>query len=375
MQTEKLPSIFPNHFIPGAIQELLHTERFSAGMKNFLPEPFYNTLISDLDGVKTVEDFQSKIIYKVVKFIEKNSIKSLTVSGLEHLNPQKKHLFISNHRDIVLDSAFLNTTLFENGFSTSQIAIGDNLMKHRISELIFRMNKSFVVRRSGSPVELYHYSVLLSEHIHRAITEGIDNVWIAQREGRAKNGDDRTQTGVLKMLSLCNKADMKGFFQSLNVTPVSISYEFIPCDLLNTKEYLEKLVNPDYKKTFEEDLRHMLLGLTGAKGRVHFHFGKPLQAELEVFDDLKNGKRQLEALAAMIDNAIHQHYQLHPIHSVAYNLLNGTQVYDPACTPAEIERLTTFFKDKHEQLQQDPDQLGWRYLLGMYANPLINKKL
>jgi glycerol-3-phosphate O-acyltransferase len=272
----------------------------------------------------------------------------------------------------VLDSAFLNTTLFKRGFRTSQIAIGDNLMRHRISDLIFRMNKSFVVKRTGSPTELYKYSVLLSEHIRTQITEGIDSVWIAQREGRAKDGNDRTQTGLLKMLTLGQQGDLKSFFRSLNIVPVAISYEFDPCDLLKAQEFVNKKNNPDYKKSFEEDLQHILLGLRGQKGRVHFEFGKPLKEELDVFDELSNSKKQLEALAGIIDRSIHKNYALHGINEIADKLLREDDSPCTRCDEGEDSTLMDYFLRKKQQLQNDTDGSGYRYLLGMYANPLIN---
>jgi hypothetical protein len=170
------------------------------------------------------------------------------------LRRDEKYLFISNHRDIVLDSAFLNLVLFEHGFETSRIAIGDNLMKKRISELLFRINKSFVVRRGGSPRELYQHSLRLSEYIRDAITHKEDSVWIAQREGRAKDGDDRTQVGVLKMLGLSGGRNLKEHFRRLRIVPVAISYEYDPCGLLKTQEHLRKQSDPSYRKSFSVDL-------------------------------------------------------------------------------------------------------------------------
>ncbi len=370
--TENNPAILPDDVMPSAMEELFGHPRFVAGMQAFLPAPLFQKILQEKAVIRSVDDFQAKIIHDVMKEIEKSSTTQLTVSGLEQLDPAKQYLFISNHRDIVLDSAFLNTTLFEHGFRTSQIAIGDNLMKHRISELIFRMNKSFVVKRSGSPIELYRYSVLLAEYIRRQIVEQIDSVWIAQREGRAKDGDDRTQTGLLKMLSLGHDGDLKAHFQSLNLVPVAISYEFDPCDLLKAQEFLHKLANPDYKKHFEEDVQHMLLGLTGQKGHIHFHFGKPLHEQLDAFDTLPNAKRQLDLLAALIDQSIHRHYRLHAANEVAYNLLHGTHNYSAGITPETIATLTAYFDHKSAQLKNDTEGLGRAYLLRMYANPLIN---
>ena len=296
MQNESGPAIYTDNEAKAAIQELFASQKLLHGMKAFLPPMLNDLILSAQDQVNSVGDFQQKIAYPLFKAIEKDSISKLNARGLENLDPSAQYLFISNHRDIILDSAFLNVVLFERGFRTSQIAIGDNLMRHRISELIFHINKSFVVKRTGTPMELYRYSVQLSEYIWQQITGKTDSVWIAQREGRAKDGDDRTQVGLVKMLSLSTKTDLKNYFRELKVVPVAISYEYDPCDLLKTQEFLNKRANPDFKKTFEEDVQHMLLGLKGYKGAVNFDFSPPFMAELDAFDAIPSSKKQLEFL-------------------------------------------------------------------------------
>ncbi|MBP6812716.1 MAG: 1-acyl-sn-glycerol-3-phosphate acyltransferase [Saprospiraceae bacterium] len=373
MQNETGPSIYSDEEAKAAIQELFGFQSLLYGMKAFLPPALNELILSAKDQVNSVRDFQEKIAYPLFKVIEKDSISQLTSSGLEHLDPSAQYLFISNHRDIILDSAFLNVVLFERGFRTSQIAIGDNLMRHRISELIFHINKSFVVKRTGSPMELYRYSVQLSEYIWRQITQKIDSVWIAQREGRAKDGDDRTQVGLVKMLSLSAKTDLKTYFREMKVVPVSISYEYNPCDVLMAQEFLNKSANPDFKKTFEEDVQHMLLGLKGYKGAVHFHFSAPIDAELDAFDAIPSSKKQLELLAEMIDQRVHQHYKLRPINYVAQDLLTKTDAFRNYYSAEEQLRLSAFFEERFKLLTNDEEGLGREYLLKMYANPLINQ--
>lgn len=373
MQDEKGPAIYSDEEAKSAIQELFGYSSLLQGMKAFLPPAFHDQILKVKDQINSVGDFQEKIAYPLFKVIEKESISQLSASGLEHLDPSQQYLFISNHRDIILDSAFLNVVLFERGFRTSQIAIGDNLMRHRISELIFHINKSFVVKRSGTPMELYRYSILLSDYIWRQITQKIDSVWIAQREGRAKDGDDRTQVGLVKMLSLSAKTDLKTYFKEIKVVPVAISYEFDPCDLLKTQEFLNKRANPDFKKTFEEDVQHMLLGLKGYKGSVHFHFSAPFDAELDTFDDIPSSKKQLELLAEMIDERIHLHYKLRPINYVAQDLLTKTDTLRNYYTEEDRARLSAFFEERFKLLTHDEEGLGREYLLKMYANPLVNQ--
>lgn len=363
---------FRDDEIEAAIAELFSYPAFTEGMKLFLPEALLQQVMQMKDQVHTAVDFQTKIVAPFLKVIEKISIKKLSASGFEHLDPNERYLFISNHRDIVLDSAFLNIVLFEHGFDTSQIAIGDNLMMHRISELLFRINKSFVVRRTGTARELYSSSLQMSAYIHKLITEKIDSVWIAQREGRAKDGNDRTQVGLLTMLSLSGKKDLKQHFQNLNIIPVAISYEYDPCGLLKTQEYLNKRADPEFKKSFKQDVDYMLLGIKGQKGRVHFHFGELLNDQLEVLAEADNSKKQLELLAEMIDQSIHQNYHLWPVNYIAYDLLHNSNTYNTHYTEQELEWHCRFFEDQVKQLQQDSDDAGYTYLLTMYANPLIN---
>lgn len=375
LQEEELkPEILPENQVQPYIQELFRHEQFTNGMQAFLPEALVRLIFQKKDGIHDITAFQSELIYPVMKAIEKGSAATVSVSGIEHLDSSRQYLFISNHRDIVLDSAFLNTVLFERGFRTSQIAIGDNLMKHRISEIIFKLNKSFVVKRSGSPIELYRYSVMLAEHIRRQIVEKRDSIWIAQREGRAKDGNDRTQTGLLKMFSLGHEGDLIAHFKSLSIVPVAISYEYDPCDLLKTQEYLNQLQNPDYKKSFEEDVQHMILGLKGYKGKIHFHFDKPLQEQLDVLQDIPGSKKQLDALAEMIDRSIHKNYKLHGINEIAWKLLNSDSSPCHLCDADEEQKLSTYFTEKAARLQGDAEGKGRNYLLAMYANPLVNQR-
>lgn len=372
MQDEKGPAIYSDAEASAAIQELFSYPSLLHGMQAFLPAALHEHILRVKDEVRSVRDFQEKIAHPLFKAIERESIAKLTASGLENLNASDQYLFISNHRDIILDSACLNVVLFERGFRTSQIAIGDNLMRHRISELIFHINKSFVVKRSGTPMELYRYSVRLSDYIRRQIAEKTDSVWIAQREGRAKDGDDRTQTGLLKMLSLSAEGDLKSHFRKLRIVPVAISYEYDPCDLLKAQEFLNKRADPAYKKTFDEDVQHMLLGLKGQKGAVHFHFSAPLDAELDVFDTEPSAKKQLDLLANLIDRQIHSHYQLCPVNFLAHDLLTGTPTYSDRYSAEQREQLTAFFETRFASLKQDEEGLGREYLLRMYANPVIN---
>ncbi len=363
----------PDQLVHAYLTELFDNPHFAAGLKAYLPEAVHKAVLRELKFVDTITAFQARIILKVLKYIEITSISRLSSDGFEVLSTKERYLYISNHRDIVLDSAYLNTTLFERGFETSQIAIGDNLMRHRISELIFLLNKSFVVKRSGTPMELYRHSVALSQYIHEQVAQKKDSIWIAQREGRAKDGNDVTQPGFVKMLSLANQGDLKAHFRSLRIVPVAISYEYNPCDVLKAQEFLDKRADPSYKKAFQEDVQHILLGLHGYKGHVHFQFCAPLDAALDTLDEQPNAKKQLEQLGALIDESIHANYRLHAINAVAHDLLHGTQLAQKQYKAAEIVHNTAYLENKAKHLTGDTDGAGRAYLLGMYAKPLENK--
>lgn len=359
--------------IPAAVAELFSFPAFQMGVKSFLPASLSEKMLAAQDRISTAADFQELLVYPFLQYIKESSIISLTTSGLQNLNPDEKYLFISNHRDIVLDSAFLNMVLFDRGMPTSQIAIGDNLMMHRISELLFRINKSFVVRRTGAPRELYQSSLEMSQYVHRLIVDKVSSIWIAQREGRAKDGNDRTQVGLLNMLSMGSTLSLREHFAELNIIPVAIAYELDPCDVLKTQEYLNRLADPDYRKSFQQDLGYMLQGLQGDKGRVHFHFGQQLSSQdLAIMESVTGNKKQLEQLALLLDQQIHAHYQLNPINYIALDLLQGTSDYTAHYTPAEQEQYTDYLLERINQLQRDTAGEGRKYLLSIYANPVIN---
>jgi len=366
------PKIYRNDQVQAAIQELFSYEDFLAGMKAFVPPQLNKLILDEKDSVETAEDFQKKVIRPFLKAIEKSSISTFTYSGTEHLSPEQSYLFVSNHRDIVLDSAYLNIILLEQGMRTSQIAIGDNLVANRLTELLFKINKSFVVKRSGNPREIYNHAVRLSEYIKETVTNKKDSIWIAQREGRAKDGNDKTQISLLKMLSLANKTTPIQHFKSLNITPVSISYEYDPCGYLKTKEYLDKKSNPNYKKVFHDDAQHLLLGIKGYKGHVHFHFEKPLNKRLDVLKEESNPKETLQRLAAIIDTAILLNYQLHPINYYAYDTLLDSNQYNSQYKHS-IKELKHFFDNLIEMLPPEKQTEGRAFMLKIYANPLHNK--
>lgn len=360
--------------LQAALKELFSFSDFLLGMERFLPQPLFQHILVQKDKVKTIFDFQKNIIRPFLLYIKELSISEITMSGLGQLKPGEKYLFISNHRDIVLDSAFLNMVLLKNGFDTCQIAIGDNLMQHRLAELLFRVNKSYVIKREGNPRELYAYALRMSSYIYDLISEKKDAAWIAQREGRAKDGNDFTQVGVLKMLSLSKKEDMKSHFKALKIVPVSISYEIDPCAFLKTREHLRKQADPTYKKAFQDDVDYIFQGLKGEKGHIHIAFGAPLDRALDELDTIGGDKKKLIAIAQQIDNVIHKKYRLHPINYVALDLLTQSKENTKYYTNDEFEKHQAYFNEQAQYLKPAFKKEGIKYLLGIYANPVINAR-
>jgi len=365
--------LYSDQEVINGVQELFGYEAFTTGMCNFLPKALSEYILANKDKVQSSYDFQKILIHPFLTFVKQASINSLQSSGLDVLNIQDSHLFISNHRDIGLDSAFLNMMLFDNGFQTSQIAIGDNLMKHRIAELIFRINKSFAVKRSGGPRELYKSSIDLSNYIYQTIAKKIDSVWIAQREGRAKDGNDETQIGLLKMLGLSNKDSLKDHLISLNIVPVAMSYEYDPCDYLKTKEYIDKSKNPDYKKSFEDDMHSILQGIKGSKGNVSVAFGIPIKEQLKTLPDNIKPKELLQKMANIIDAQIYQLYKMNPINYIAKDLLNDSAQPGPNYSQKELDLTLTYLNSRIDKFDLVDHPIAKKYLYGIYANPLENQ--
>ncbi len=368
--------MFTDAEVQAAVRKVFGHPAMLAGMRKLLPETLCQQLLDAHTTVVGSDDFQAKMMVPFLAFVEATSMDALTHSGLEGLNPEQPYLFISNHRDIGLDSAFINTALYQHGLTTTQIAIGDNLMRHRLAALIFKINKSFAVLRSGTPRELYGHSVRMSAYIHGQVQGYQSSVWIAQREGRAKDGNDFTQVGLLKMLGLSAAEPLGAYFRSLRIVPVAISYEYDPTDLVKTLTYLQKCVDPTYKKPMDEDVQHILMGVMGRKGRVHIHFGAPLgEAEAADMDALPTPKQQLDCLARHLDRQIHSGYALRPINYFACDQLSGCSDHERRYSTEDTDALAAYFDTRIAQLPDAQRAQGRDYLLAMYANPVRNFQL
>ena len=359
-----------------AFEELLNDRQFNVVMKGFapwLPKSVRNGLLRlAFKGVKTPLDFQKRFMKPIVNHIIRKHTDGCRFDD-SHLSPLTSHLderytFVSNHRDIVLDSAFLDVKLFDAGYPTTvEIGIGDNLLIYPWIKRLVRMNKAFTVRRGLSLRETLAASQLMSRYIHFAVTQKKENIWIAQREGRAKDSNDRTQDAVLKMLA------MGGDLQELNIVPLTISYEYDPCDYLKAQEFQQKRDNPGFKKSRQDDLDNMKVGIFGYKGRVVYRPAAPINTWIDDLKDLPKTE-YYKALAERMDQEIHKGYELFPCNYIALDELRGNQANSAHYTAADKQRFEQYLTGQLAKISLDnKDEAFLRErILTMYANPVIN---
>ena len=366
-----------------AFEDLLNDRQFAHLLKGsvpWLPKALRNGFFRwAFRGVQSPLDFQKRFMKPVVRYIIRKHTDGCTFD--ESLLPRDKsqrYTFVSNHRDIVLDSAFLSFLLVEADYPTTvEIGIGDNLLIYPWIKRLVRMNKAFTVRRGLTPKETLRSSQLMSSYIHYAVTQKKENIWIAQREGRAKDSDDRTQDAVLKMLAMGAPETAKvpvDKLRDLNIVPLTISYEFDPCDYLKAQEFQQKRDNPAFKKSKQDDLDNMKTGIFGYKGRVHYRCGTPINTWLDELSDLPKTE-VYAAIAHRMDEEIHRGYELYLCNYIAMDLLEGTTRYADHYTSSDVERFEHYLKgqlDKIKLPQKDEAFLRER-MLTMYANPARNQ--
>lgn len=338
-----------------------------------LPNLSEEEQIEKLLACHSIHDFQIDIIYKGIQNILEQTSEGLTTSGFEKLDKDTAYLFVSNHRDIILDTSLLNVALYDNDLVMTASAIGDNLVEKPILLELSKLNRNFLVQRSLSPREMLLSSKLLSEYIYKNLLEDGRSVWLAQREGRTKDGNDETQQGVLKMLALgCKKGqDTFNYFKELKIVPVSISYEYDPTDMIKMPELMAKYYEKEYIKSSNEDFNSILRGLTGQKKRIHIAVGDVLSDELDAIKamDLPQNK-QLQELAQLIDEKIYQGYKLWPSKYIAYDLLHQTNKYTAYYTEKEKRQ----FERRIDRRVEPYNHIALKNFLLMYANPVINKE-
>ncbi len=365
---------YQDHEIQQVFERLKNETSFIELIGFLFPGMSAQRFIDNMMQIKSIRQFQQEVISLYVKEIIKNTTKGVTSEGLDQLDSKESYLYISNHRDILLDPAILNVIMFEHGFDSTEIAIGDNLLIYPWITDLVKLNRTFIVKRNLPVRQMLESSTLLSEYIRHTITEVGHSIWIAQREGRSKDGNDRTQQSLLKMLNISGKdKSVAENFKQLKIVPVSISYEYDPCDYLKALEFQHKRDNPDYVKTQGDDLLQMGVGLRGRKGHVHFAFGQPINNELDVLKNIQNKNEKFEFLAGLIDKHVHENYHLWPGNWVAWDMLNQTDEYASLYSEEEKKIFLQYIEEHLDRIEGDRDFLR-KTLLEMYANPVVNKR-
>lgn len=324
-----------------------------------------------LSKTHSIRDFQCNFIYHSVQRILEKSSDGLTTSGFEKLEKNTSYLFISNHRDILLDTTLLNTCLFEHGLNMTASAIGDNLVKKAFLKVLAKLNRNFLVLRGLTPREMLQSSKLLAEFIGQLLLHENRSVWIAQREGRTKDGNDATNPGVLKMIGMASEEkNIMDYLKELKIVPVSISYEYDPTDALKMPQLLAEANNEIYTKEKNEDFVTLISGVMGQKKRIHIHIGDFLDEKIDAIKaECDNSNKQIQALAQVIDDSILSTYKLWPTNYVAYDILNSTTTFSDCYTENE----KSLFERRLEMRIDHNNPLALQSFLAMYANPVVNK--
>ena len=364
--------------IQSVVNQLKSEESFLVLLKFLYPGVAPDVILDRVSKLTSIRQFQQEVISSYVRGVISSTSQGVTIEGLDGLIPDKSYLFISNHRDIILDPAILNVLLIENGFNTTEIAIGDNLLIYKWITDLVKLNRTFIVKRNLPVKQMLESSSILSNYIRYTLTGKGNSIWIAQREGRSKDGNDRTQVSLLKMMNMSGKNSLVQNFGELNIVPVSISYEYDPCDYLKSEEFLMKKKDSEHHKTKDDDLKHMGTGLRGRKGRIHFSFGQPITDELSTIEHLTVKNDQFTALAELIDKHVHLNYHLWPSNYISWDLLNNSDEYQSFYNKEQKESFLEYINE-HEsrcKLTDEDDKKFMRTcMLEMYANPVENKRL
>lgn len=368
---------FQDSEVRGAIKTLLNDPSFVKIVRKMVKGvPIWALKLYTM-RFNTVNGFQTGMIYPILKKILRTATTGFSADFDALPKGREDFIYLSNHRDIVLDSAFLDYVLLLDNKYSVEIGIGNNLLIHPWIETLVRLNRSFVVNRSATAAELLESSQQLSRYIRFVIEDQKRPVWLAQREGRAKDSNDRTQKSVLKMLTMSGPDDMSisQRLQSLHICPLTISYEYDPCDWLKAAEFQMKRDNPGFKKSKQDDLINMKTGIWGYKGHMHYQVAQPIDNEIAALDESVPRNQFLDQVAAIIDKHIFKGYRIYPCNRIALDMLNGDNSQSAYYTEQDKKEFQEYLDGQLGKIKiPNPD---WEYLkeriLTMYANPLINQ--
>lgn len=354
-----------------AFNSIIHHPMMKALMNFTFPEMEDEEWKEKFKSTSSIREFQQDIIYHSVQQVIQRSSEGVTTSGFEKLEKNTSYLFVSNHRDIILDTCLLNSSLLEHGLLMTGSAIGDNLVKKAFLFTLSKLNRNFLVRRGLTPREMLASSKLLAEYIRELLLVQNHSVWIAQREGRTKDGNDATNPGVLKMVGMAAGEDnLMDYFKKIKIVPISISYEYDPTDALKMPQLLAEADNKVYIKEKNEDFMTLLSGIIGQKKRIHIHVGTVLNERIDVIkNECDNPNKQTLALAQAIDASVLRHYKLWPTNFIAYDLLHKTDKYAKHYTDNE----KSLFERRLELRIDCKNPIAVQSFLAMYSNPVVNK--
>lgn len=372
--SEEFEDIRPyyDHEVQSVIQTLILDDQFIKLARFIWPNITRDDIKAKADRVKSAFDFQVEFMHGAIIEIIKRSSSGLTYSGFENITPGKPYLFISNHRDIMLDSAILQTLLVDEGHQTSEITFGNNLMSPGFITEFGKINRMFTVHREGNSKELYNISRKLSSYIRHTISNKNVSIWIAQRNGRTKDGLDCTQTGLLKMLNISNTGTLTQGFKELNIIPMTISYEYEPCDFLKARETYLSSLHTIYKKDPDEDLKSIIAGITNFKGKIHLHLSKLEDEDIDKLNRFENDNEKIKQLASTIDAKIYDGYRLFKTNYIAIDLLNEGSEYSEFYTKNEKADFESYISQGLNFLEMNTPEVR-SLVLNIYANPVKQK--
>jgi len=358
-----------------ALSKLAEFPLLSQISQQFFPEQSPDFLKSLLKSIKTIDDFQILVMQKFVRWVLEHTARNFSYDGVANIDPQKKFLAMSNHRDIMLDPAITQLILYTNGIPMTEIAVGDNLITNQTIEWLIRSNRMIKVVRGISARELYLSSQMLSKYIRLNITNQRSSVWLAQRQGRTKNGYDITEQGLLKMLDMSGTADFQTNFEELNIIPMSISYEYEPCDILKAREMVISRKHK-YVKADGEDFNSIMTGIMQQKGNIHLNIGKPLTSD-EIAEAAKCDKNdRYQLIRHAVDTRVIEGYKLWKNNYVAYDLANQSYKYSHLYEPADVEQFVAYMQKQLDTVEPEVNREDLRRIfLDIYANPVYTKEI
>ncbi len=341
----------------------------------FFPDQSPDFLKGLLKNIRSIDEFQVLVMSKFVEWVLDHTVNTFSYDGISNIDPEKKFLALSNHRDIIFDPAITQLVLFRNGIPLTEIAVGDNLVSSPTIEYLLRSNRMIKVIRGITARELYLSSQLLSRYIRHNITEQRSSIWLAQRQGRTKNGYDITEQGLLKMFDMSGSADFQKNFEELNIIPMSISYEYEPCDILKARELVISRKHK-YVKAEGEDLNSILVGIQQPKGNVHLNIGTPLTSEEIAEAALCDKNDRYQLIRHAVDKRVIEGYRLWKNNYVAYDLTNQSYKYSHLYETADVERFVEYMQAQLDTVEKEINRADLRRIfLDIYANPVVTKEL